>query len=166
MTAGFSIALAAVSVLILLARFALRQLPLAGRAVRIAVGDALLLGVGVLGLAFHCTAMFYRQLFDVIVVLQPLVALVNAMGVASIVLFVVPALLLLLGLRHQHWAALVALTLTLIFVGITMYLVGPLQVHLAAIFVSVVALVGVVALLVLPPWRRQTVTTERSLSGR
>lgn len=41
-----------------------------------------------------------------------------------------------------------------------MYDGGSLQVHLTAIFVSVVVLAGVVAILVLPPWQRSPAGTN------
>lgn len=44
-----------------------------------------------------------------------------------------------------------------------MYNGGSLQAHLAAIFMSVLILVGVTAALLLPPWRR---TRDQRLSGR
>jgi hypothetical protein len=47
--------------------------------------------------------------------------------------------------------AVVLLALTA--VGVTMYDSGPLDVHLAAIFVSIVILAGVASTLVVPPWR-------------
>jgi hypothetical protein len=155
MTAEFSIALAATSALILLARLVLPQLPVSRVAVRITPGDAVLVGLGTVGLAFHCTAMFSRHLFDVIPVAKPLVEAVNAMSLTSIVLYVVPALLLLIGLRRQHWVALTTMALALIAVGLTMYLGSPLRLHLITIFISVVVLVGVVSLLIKAPWNRK-----------
>ena len=154
MTAAFAVALAGVSVLILLARLVVPQLPLAGRSVRLSGVDAVLLLCGVVGLAFHCFAMFYRSLFDGIGPLGPLVDMVNAMNAASIILFVVPALLVLIGLRRQYRVALAVLALTLLVVGVTMYAGSPLNVHLGAIFVAVIALAGHVALFVIPPWQR------------
>jgi hypothetical protein len=60
-TAEFTITLAVTSVLILLARFVLPQLPLTRAAVQLTVGDMALLGAGVLGLAFHCTAIWNEK---------------------------------------------------------------------------------------------------------
>ncbi|WP_104193289.1 hypothetical protein [Cryobacterium sp. Y82] len=154
MTAAFAVTLAGVSVLILLARPLLPQLPLAGRSVRLSWVDTVLFLGGVVGLAFHCFAMFYRSLFDGIGPLGPLVDMVNEMNAASIILFVGPALLVLIGLRRHYRVALAVLALTLLSVGITMYAGSPLNVHLGAIFVAVVALAGHVALFVIPPWQR------------
>ncbi|MGV8896405.1 MAG: hypothetical protein ACOH10_06590 [Rhodoglobus sp.] len=153
MSAEFSITLAVASLLIFLARLVLPQLPLRRAAVRLSAIDLALLVVGVVGLTFHCTAMFYRQLFDTVPEIAPLVDAVNGMSVASVVLYVGPALLLLIGLRRQHWVPLV-LALALIAVGITMYNGGSLQLHLAAIFVAVLVLVGVISTVVVPPWQR------------
>ncbi|MET4702824.1 hypothetical protein [Frigoribacterium sp. UYMn621] len=155
MTAGFSISLAVVCALIVVARFVLPQLPLARAGVRISGAEVALLGVGVLGLTFHCTAMFFRQLFGGIPAVRPLVDAVNGMGVASIALYVVPAALVLIGLRRQHWIALAVMTLALVAVGLTMYLGSPLRLHLASIFLAVVLLVGVLSLLVRGPWQRR-----------
>lgn len=155
MTAGYSITLAVIALLILLARFVVPQLPVKSRAVRLSVLDAVLVGVGVLGLVFHCTAMFSRQIFEGIPAVKPLIGLVNALGVASVVLYVVPATLVLIGLRRQQRGALALLSLTLVAVGVTMYVSGPLVVHLAAIFAATVVLAGLVSLFVLAPWRVQ-----------
>jgi hypothetical protein len=153
MTAGFSISLAVSAALIVLARIVVPQLPVTSRAVRLSILDAVLVGVGVLGLLFHCTAMFSRGLYDGASALQSFVGLVNAMGGASIVLFVVPALLILIGLRRQQRGALAVLSLTLVAVGVTMYAGGSLQLHLAAIFAATIALVALVSLFVLAPRR-------------
>lgn len=153
MTAMFSITLALVAVLILLARFVAPQLPVQGRAVRLSVPDAVLLGVGILGLAFHCTAMFARRIFDGVGVLRPVVGLVNAMGAASVVLFVVPAVLVLIALRRQQPIAVGALLVLLVAVGLTMYVGGPFWLHLAVIFASTVTIAGIVSLFAVPPWR-------------
>ena len=154
MTAAFAATLAGASVLLLLTRLLVPQLPLAGRSVRLSGVDAVLLLGGVVGLAFHCAAMFYRTLFDRIGPLGPLVMMVNEMNAASIILFVVPALLVLIGLRRHYWVAQAVLALTLIVVGVTMYAGSPLNIHLGAIFVAVVALVSHLALFVIPPWQR------------
>ena len=153
MTAAFAVPLAGVSVLILLARLVVPQLPLAGRSVRLSWVDAVLFLCGVVGLAFHCAAMFYRHLFDGIGPLGPLVVMVNEMNAVSVILFVVPALLVLMGLRRHYRVALAVLALTLLVVGVTMYSGSPLNVHLGAIFVAVVALVSHVVLFVIPPWQ-------------
>jgi hypothetical protein len=153
MTAGFSISLAVICALMAVARFALPQLPLAKASVRVSGAEVALLGVGILGLIFHCTAMFYRLLFGGIPAARPLVDAVNGMGAASVALYVVPAVLTLISLRHQHRIALTVMTLALISVGLTMYLGSPLRLHLASIFLAVVVFVGVLTLLVRGPWQ-------------
>jgi len=155
MTAAFSISLAVICALIVAARFALPRLPLARAGVRVGLADLTLLALGILGLTFHCTAMFYRQVYGGILVAQPLVDAINGMAAASVALFVVPALLLLIALRRQHWIALAVMTLALIAVGLTMYLGSPLRLHLVSIFIAVVVLVGVLSLLVRGPSHRQ-----------
>jgi hypothetical protein len=158
-TVEFSITLAVTAALILLARFVLPQLPLTRVAVRISGGDLALIGVGTVGLAFHCTAMFYRQVFDAFPAAAPLVDAVNATSAASIALYVAPALVLLIGFRHQHRVALTVMTLALSAVGLTMYLGSPLRVHLVTIFFAVVVLAALLSLLVIGPWRRKGTRT-------
>ena len=153
MTAGFSITLAVSALLILLARFVAPQLPVKSRAVRLSVPDTALVGVGVLGLLFHCTAMFSRGIYDGAPAAKPLVGLVNSMGVVSVVLFVVPAVLILIGLRRQQRGALAVLGLALVAVGVTMYIGGPLRLHLATIFAATIVLAVLVSLFVLAPRR-------------
>lgn len=160
MTAQFSITLAVVCGLIVLVRFALPQLPLTRFARRLNGGDVALVIVGMLGLTFHCTAMFFRKIFDPIPAVTPLVHAVNALGAASIALYVVPALLLLIGFRNQLWVALVVLIISLIAVGLTMYLGSPLRVHLTTIFIAVVLIVGILSLLVRGPWQRKRARTS------
>lgn len=130
------------------------RLPVRKLARTVTVADVLLLGVGVALLGFHCGAMFFPQLVD----WPPAVAAaaddIRALGAASVVWYVVPAVLVLLGLRRQHLVGQGAVAVALAAVGVTMFNGGSLQAHLVAIFVSVVVLVGVTAALLLPPWRR------------
>lgn len=153
MSTGFLIALAAVVAVLLLARLVLPALPLRQAAVRITVVEALLAVVGSLGLAFHCLAMFFRSLVDPLPGAGAAISDVRALGTASLIWYVVPAVLVLLGFRRQHRAAVVGLALALTAVGITMYNGGSVSTHLAAIFVSVVVAALIASALVLPPWR-------------
>jgi hypothetical protein len=98
--------------------------------------------------------MFFPQLVDPLPGLDAAASDIRALGTASIVWYAVPAVLVLLGLRHQHVIGQVAVAIALAAVGITMYNGGSLQAHLAAIFVSVLVLAGVTAALLLPPWQR------------
>lgn len=152
MSTGYVLALGLVVATVLGARLLLTALPLAAAAVRLAVVEALLLLAGTLGLAFHCGAMFFRDLVDPLPGARPAIEAVRELGTASIIWYVVPAGLVLLGLRRQHPAAVALVALALAAVGVTMYNGGPVSTHLAAIFTSVVVSAGVVALLVRPPW--------------
>lgn len=116
--------------------------------------DAVLLGVGVAILAFHCGAMFFPRLVEPVPGVDVVAGDIRALGTASIVWYVAPAVLVLLALRRQHLIGQIAVAVALAAVGITMYNGGSLQAHLVAIFMSVLILVGVTATLLLPPWRR------------
>lgn len=148
---SFVLSLIVVVGLVVCARLVLGGLPLSNLAMRLSVGDAVMSGVGLLGLAFHCGAMFFTELVGAIPGAPRPTEAINALHAASIVWYVVPALLALAGLRRLHWSGKVAISLALIAVGVTMYNGGPLDVHLAAIFAAVVVLSLVAAALVLPP---------------
>ena len=120
----------------------------------VAVPDLALIVVGTLGLALHCMSMFYRNVVDVVPGSMGLVAAINAMGTTSVVLFVVPAIFLLIGLRHQRPAVVVVELLALAAVGVTMYDGGSTTAHLVAISVSVTVLAVIATQLIRPPWRR------------
>lgn len=165
MTALFSIVLGATVVVVLLLRLAVPQLPLRGLAVRLTGVDAILLVVGVIGLAFHCTAMFARQLFDPFPVIQPTVQVVNSSGPIGVILFAVPATLVIVALRRQRRAAVLLVALALLAVGITMYLLGSLPVHLITIFGATVLLAGVVVALTIAPWRKPALGGELGAEG-
>jgi hypothetical protein len=72
------------------------------------------------------------------------------MGTASKIGYSVPAVLVVLGFRHQHPAAVTLVAAALAAVGITMYDGGALATHLTAIFIAVVVIAGVVSLLAVP----------------
>ncbi len=161
MSTSFVLSLIAVVAIVLCARLVLGGLPLSNFAKRLSVGDAVMSGIGLLGLAFHCGAMFFTGLVKAIPGAQGPVETINALDTASIVWYVVPAVLVLAGLRRLHWSGVVAVSLALIAVGVTRYNGGPLDVHLATIFAAVVVLALVAATLVLPP----TVGSGRSVSA-
>lgn len=161
MSNSFVLSLIAVMALAMCVRLVLGGLPLGNLAERLSGGDAVMSGIGLLGLAFHCAAMFFTGFVKAIPVAQGPVETINALGTASIVWYVVPAVLVLAGLRRLHWSGVVAVSLALIAVGVTMYNGGPLDVHLATIFAAVVVLALVAATLVLPP----TVGSGRSVSA-
>jgi len=109
---------------------------------------------GLAGLGLHCAAMFNRPLVGAIPGTEIVIRQINELSTASILWYVVPSLLLLIGLRRQHPAVLAVLAVLLVVVGVTMFDGGPLALHLASIFAFVVVLSGVVSLLILPPWDR------------
>jgi len=150
----FLIGLAIIVAIVVGARFLSAVLPLRRLARPIAFRDAVLVGVGVVGLTFHCGAMFFRRVVEVLPGTGPVIGDIRALGTASVIWYVVPAALVLFGLRRLHPVGLAVVALALGAVGITMYNGGSLDVHLAAIFVSVVLLVGAVAALVQGPSRR------------
>lgn len=162
MSTSFVLSLLAVVVLVACARLVLRGLPLSNLAKRLSVGDAVMSGVGLLGLAFHCGAMFFTGLVQAIPGAQDPTEAINALGTASIVWYVVAALLVLAGLRRLHWSGVVLVSVALIAVGVTMYNGGPLNVHLATIFAAVVVLAVVAAALLLPP----AAASGRSMSAQ
>ncbi len=119
----------------------------------VSVPDLALIVLGTVGLALHCMSMFNRNAIEVVPGSSGLVAAINAMG-TSVVLFVVPAIFLLIGLRHQRPVVVVVELLALAAVGVTMYDGGSTTAHLVAIFVSVSVLAVIATQLIRPPWRR------------
>lgn len=128
-----------------------RPLPRLARPVS-AVGAAVGL-VGVAGLAFHCGAMFFPRLVRHLPGATSVMPDIRALGLASVVWYVVPCLLVLVALRRQHPVVLAVLVSVLAAVGVTMYDGGRLDVHLTAIFAAVVALSATVTGLVVAPSR-------------
>ena len=163
MSTRFVVGLVVVVAVVLGARVLSADLPERRFAKRVTVVDTVLLGVGVAILAFHCGAMFFPRLVDPLPGVDAAAGDIRALGTVSIVWYVVPAVLVLLGLWRQHLIGQAAVAVALAAVGITMYNGGSLQAHLAAIFMSVLNLVGVTAALLLPPWRR---ARDQRLSGR
>ena len=123
------------------------------------VSDAVLFTVGVAGLATHCGAMFFRSTVHGLPGGNQVIRTVDPMGTPSILWFAVAAGLVMVGLRRQHVAALIAAGASLATVGYTMYDGGRLSTHLTAIFVAVVILAAILALLVIPPWRHAATGT-------
>ena len=81
--------------------------------------DALLIVLGLVGLTFHCGAMFYRSTVVGVPGTRGLVDAVNAMGTASMVAFAIPAAVLLVGLRRARPVLLVLVVAGLTAVGVT-----------------------------------------------
>lgn len=134
------------------ARFILATLPLRGLARPITVTDAVFTGVGLAGLVFHCSAMFFSRVFVALPGTDAAIADIRALGTASVIWYLIPGAFVLVGLRRQHPAALTMAALALAAVGITMYNGGSVQAHLAAIYASVVVIAVIAATAVLPPW--------------
>ncbi len=156
-----TIILIATPVLLFSARVVLPGIPLKQYARTSPWSGIALIILGAIGLVLHCVAMFYRGLIEAIPGTGGYVQAVNGMGGASIALFVIPAVLALVGLRRQQPLALAVVTITLVAVGITMYDGGPLQVHLAAITAAAIALALTTALLVRRPGRSGKMATPR-----
>jgi hypothetical protein len=149
----FTLVLIAIAVVLFGARIILRALPLGTKTRPFTVLDLALVVVGTLGLVLHCAAMFYRDILRVIPGSAGYVTAVNQMGAGSVILYVIPVILVLVGLRRQQPIAVTLLAVTFVTVGITMYNHGPLAPHLTAIFASGTALAAILALLVPLPSR-------------
>ena len=129
--------------LIVLGLVALRLLglfPVGAAARPLRRSDALIAFVGAVATAYHCVSMFFPDLGRAVPGGVGLVPVINALGVASAILYALPALVLLVGIRRLHPLAVAIDAVALIAVGITMYDHGPLVVHLSAIAVAVIAL--------------------------
>jgi len=152
----FLLSMAVVVAVALGGRVLLTSLPLHGRARQLTGQDAVLAGVGWAGLAFHCTAMFFRRTAELVPGTATVAADIRELGTASILWYAVPSVLVVAGLRRQQPVAVAMVALALTAVGVTMYDGGPLRTHLGAIFVAVLVMAAVVATLVLPPWTRRS----------
>ena len=136
------------------ARLMSSALPLSRYSTPISLGDVGLVGVGLVGLSFHCAAMFFRGSVEWLPGTDSAITDIRSLGTTSVVWYVIPSALVLLGLRRQHPVALALVTLALVAVGITMYNGGSSQVHLTSIFICVVVLAAAGAALVRRPERR------------
>lgn len=143
----WTLTLVSVVVVALVLRIALPQLPVRA-ASPMSVGRMAALGLGALGLVAHCTAMFFTDVARSVRGSGGYVDSVNGMGSSSIVLYAVPALLVIAGLWQVARWALATVVALLVVVGVTMYDRGPLTVHLTAILLVVTALAATVAALV------------------
>jgi hypothetical protein len=150
MSSRFVVTLGIVVVLILAPRFLTPVLPLRRFGRPMHLRDALLTGLGIAGLTFHCAAMFFRSLVATVSGTSWAIDEVNTMGTGSKVWFATFAGLAIVGLRRQHSIAIAILSSALAAVGITMYDGDSLSVHLSTIFVTVVVLAAIASALVLP----------------
>jgi len=155
----FLVSLAVVVTVVLAGRVLLTALPLRRAAARLSFLDAMLVIVGSVGLAFHCLAMFFRDLVEPLP--GAVISDIRALGTASLIWYVVPAALVLFGLRSQHPAAVAGLATSLLAVGATMFVAGSLLVHLATIFASVLVSALIASALVLPPWVKERQPQQR-----
>lgn len=130
MSAAFVLTLAGVSLILLILRLVVPGLPVNRLARRLTRLDLALTLLGVLGLVLHCASMFFRPIVAALPGSDTVISQINSMGTASMVWFAVPALLVLVGLRRQHWAALALLAASLLAVGLTMYNDTALFTHL------------------------------------
>lgn len=121
MSNSFVLSLIAELALVMCVRLVLGGLPLGNLAERLSGGDALMSGIGLLGLAFHCGAMFFTGLVNAIPGAPGSIEAIKALGTASIVWYVAPAVLVLAGLRRLHWSGVVSVSLALIAPGVTMF---------------------------------------------
>lgn len=151
MSAPYVVALSIVVGVVLASRLLVPALPVPRLARRLTVVDALLLGIGLVGLGFHCGSMFFTSIVQAVPGTTRAINEINAMGAASKIGYSVPAVFVVLGFRHQHPAAVILVAVALAAVGITMYDGGTLATHLTAIFIAVVLIAAVVSLLAVPP---------------
>lgn len=145
---SFLWSLTLVVVALLGARLLLALLPLRSVARPLPLPDMGLVVVGALGLVLHCAAMFYPSAVEALPGTEGVIIDIQAMGTASIVWFVVPGILVVVGLMRQHPVAPGVVALALAAVGVTMYGGSTLSVHLASIFFFTVALAAVASALV------------------
>lgn len=151
MSTTFVLGLGLVGAVAVLARLLLPALPL--RVARpLSVWAAAAVAIGLAGLAFHCAAMFFPLLTRHLPGATAVMPDIRALGTPSIIWYVVPASLLLVGLRRLHPAGPLGVASALVAVGVTMYDDGPLRVHLAAILAADCVAVGSLAALARPPW--------------
>ena len=159
MSISFVVTLAMAVVALLVLRLSIPGLPPQRLARRLTWLDLGLTVVGVLGLVLHCASMFFRPLVAAVPGTDGLVSQINTLGTASVIWYVIPALLVMVGLRRQHWVALVLLAAALVAVGITMYNGTALSTHLDTIFVAGLMIAATMFLLSIPPWVRPVPST-------
>ncbi len=150
---GFVVLLALAISIVVASRLSLRGLPLRDRAVTLTVAELALTLCGLAILTFHCGAMFFTAATQWIPGTDGAIEDIRALGTSSLVWYVLPALLVLLGLRRLPLLALIVVSVALLAIGVTMYDGGSLETHLVAIFAGVVSLTAVAAMLVRPPRR-------------
>lgn len=152
--------LAVVLLLMLLSRLLIPQLPVKKLAVRLTTLDTALAAVGLIGLILHCASMFYRPLVASVPGTADIIGQINSLGVASMIWYVVPSLLLMAGLRRQNVVALIVLAAALTAVGVTMYNGTPVPTHVNIIFAAATMIAAIIFVLAIPPWQNKPVATQ------
>ena len=99
------------------------------RAAPVSTPAFVIAALATLALVFHCAVMFFAPWTDVIARVPG--DAIRAMGDTSRWAYVVPAVLLVVALRTVWWPALLAVSVTLLGVGVTMYGPYALNTHLA-----------------------------------
>ncbi|MHA7155353.1 hypothetical protein [Arthrobacter sp. TMN-50] len=158
MSTSFVLTLLGIAAVLLVLRLVIPGLPLQRVTQRLTPLDLALTVLGVLGLILHCASMFFRPLVAAIPGSGSVITQINSMGTASMIWYAIPTLLVMVGLRRQHWVALILLVASLLAVGITMYNGTALSTHLDTIFAAGVMIAATVFLLSTPPWHREPTT--------
>lgn len=99
--------------------------------------------VALVALGFHCAAMFFPSLVEVVPGTDRAAGMVRELGATSQAAYWIPAGLLLLALRRAWPPLLIAEAVALLAVGATMFWDFGLPAHLAAIAGSVAVTVAV-----------------------
>lgn len=150
-SSGFVTTLGLVVLALLVARLVLPGLPLPGRNVTLTRAEAVAVLAGILLLVFHCGAMFFPRTIGHLPGTDSIAHDIRTLGLVSQVWYVVPAALVVIGLRRLPPIPVLVIAGSLLAVGVTMYDHGPLQTHLNAILVAVVALAAALAAMVRLP---------------
>lgn len=152
MSATYVTSLILIALAALCLRILVPGLPLRARAKRLWIAEVVLVASGVIGLLFHCLAMFFRDLVDVVPWTAGAVTQIREVGAtSSLIWYIVPSVMVVVGVRRLHPAGVLLISVALVGVGVSMYDGGPLDVHLAWIAALVAAISGVASALVLPP---------------
>lgn len=152
---GFFAVLAAVSVVILLARLVRGDPLLPSRARVMRPGDLGLFGVSLAALVFHCAAMFSPDVVASLGLDAPAAIARDLNDPIGQVAYWVPAVTLVVSIRGLWWPAPVLLSVAAFAVGWTMYAGFTLNEHLATIAFAVITIALITASLMNMPARSQ-----------
>jgi len=134
-----------------LIRLLSRGAVLAPRAVPVQPWERTLVMIGGGMLIFHCTAMFFGPWVDAVPGFEPAARAVRASGTASQIAYWLPAAAIVVGWRRVWWPALGVVTVTLVGVGVTMFIPFPLVVHLGWLTALILSALAVSTFLVGDP---------------